>query len=260
MRKRPWSNPTRTEDASSGAVARIGTSGWSYDHWEAVLYPSGLPPRERLACYVAAFDTVELNASFYRWPPPATFASWRRRLPEGFEMAVKASRGLTHARRLREPENWIERMSAGLHELAGRRGPLLVQLPPTMERDDERLDWFLARLPGWTQPAIEFRHPSWNDEGVFELLERRRAAYCVMSGAGLPCILRATSDLVYVRLHGPDDRALYGGSYTDDALAWWADRIREWEGQGRRVYAYFNNDGDGNAVRNAETLRTALTP
>lgn len=240
-------------------MARIGTSGWSYDHWDAVLYPPGLPPRERLARYVAAFDTVELNASFYRWPPPSTFASWRRRLPEGFEMAVKAPRGLTHARRLLEPENWIARMTAGLHELAGRRGPLLVQLPPMMERDDDRLDWFLARLPGWTQSAIEFRHPSWNDEDVFELLERHRAAYCVMSGAGLPCILRATTDLVYVRLHGPDDQTLYGGSYTDDAIAWWADRIREWEAQRRRVYAYFNNDGDGNAVRNAERLRAALT-
>ena len=240
-------------------MARIGTSGWSYDHWDAVLYPPGLPPRERLARYVAAFDTVELNASFYRWPPPSTFASWRRRLPEGFEMAVKAPRGLTHARRLLEPENWIARMTAGLHELAGRRGPLLVQLPPMMERDDDRLDWFLARLPGWTQSAIEFRHPSWNDEDVFELLERHRAAYCVMSGAGLPCILRATTDLVYVRLHGPDDQNLYGGSYTDDAIAWWADRIREWEAQRRRVYAYFNNDGDGNAVRNAERLRAALT-
>lgn len=240
-------------------MARIGTSGWSYDHWDGVLYRPGLPQRDRLARYVEEFDTVELNASFYRWPPPATFASWRRRLPDGFEMAVKAPRGLTHARRLFEPERWIERMSAGLHELAGRRGPLIVQLPPTMQRDDDRLDWFLAQLPSWTQPTLEFRHPSWNDEDVFRLLERQGAAYCVMSGAGLPCILRATADLVYVRLHGPDHHALYGGSYSDDALAWWADRIREWEGQGRRVWAFFNNDGEGNAVRNARSLRTALT-
>ena len=239
-------------------MAHIGTSGWSYDHWEGVLYRPGLPQRERLAQYVQAFDTVELNASFYRWPRPAVFASWRRRLPDGFEMAVKAPRGLTHARRLFEPEPWIERITAGLHELAGRRGPLLVQLPPTMERDDERLDWFLARLPGWMHPAVEFRHPSWNVEAVFDLLEQHRAAYCVMSGAGLPCVLRATADLVYVRLHGPDDHSLYGGSYSDAALAWWADRIREWEAQGRRVFAYFNNDGEGHAVRNAQTLRTAL--
>jgi uncharacterized protein YecE (DUF72 family) len=240
-------------------VARIGTSGWSYDHWTGVLYPPGLPPRDRLAHYVGAFDTVEVNATFYRWPPPATFASWRRRLPDGFELTVKAPRGLTHARRLFGPEQWLERMTAGLHELAGRRGPLLVQLPPTMERDDERLDWFLGRVPDWMQPVLEFRHPSWVAEDVFALLERHRAAYCVMSGANLPCVLRATAELVYVRMHGPDAAALYAGSYSAADLAWWAERIREWEGAGRRVYAYFNNDGGGNAVRDATALRALLT-
>jgi len=239
-------------------VARIGTSGWSYDHWAGVLYRQGLPARDRLARYIEVFDTVEVNATFYRWPPPATFASWRRRLPEGFEFTVKAPRGLSHARRLHEPEQWIERMTAGLHELAGRRGPLLVQLPPTMQRDDDRLDWFLARVPGWMQPVVEFRHSSWVDEAVFTILERHRTAYCVMSGAGLPCVLRATSDLVYIRLHGPDQGSLYAGSYSSDDLAWWAERVREWEGQGRRVYAYFNNDGGGNAVRDALELRNLL--
>ena len=239
-------------------MARIGTSGWSYDHWAGVLYRQGLPARDRLARYIEVFDTVEVNATFYRWPPPATFASWRRRLPEGFEFTVKAPRGLSHARRLHEPEQWIERMTAGLHELAGRRGPLLVQLPPTMQRDDDRLDWFLARVPGWMQPVVEFRHSSWVDEAVFTILERHRTAYCVMSGAGLPCVLRATSDLVYIRLHGPDQGSLYAGSYSSDDLAWWAERVREWEGQGRRVYAYFNNDGGGNAVRDALELRNLL--
>jgi uncharacterized protein YecE (DUF72 family) len=239
-------------------VARIGTSGWSYDHWDGVLYPAGLPPRQRLARYVDQFDTVELNASFYRWPRAASFASWRSRLPAGFEMAVKAPRGLTHAKRLYDPEEWIERIRTSLHALAGRRGPLLIQLPPTMMRDDDRVDWFLRQLPDWTQPVLEFRHESWVDETVFELLQRRGAAYCVMSGAGLPCVLRATSHVVYVRLHGPDTRDLYGGSYSEQDLHWWADRVREWEAAGHAVYAYFNNDGDGNAVRNARTLRSAL--
>ena len=238
--------------------ARIGTSGWSYDHWGGVLYPPGMPARNRLARYVEVFDTVELNASFYRWPPPATFASWRRRLPSGFELTVKAPRGLTHARRLFEPEPWIERITAGLHEVAGRRGPFLVQLPPTLERDDARLDWFLSALPRWTRPVIEFRHPSWVDDEVFALLERHDAAYCIMSGADLPCVLRATSATVYIRFHGPDQHALYAGSYSADDLAWWADRIREWQAQGREVYAYFNNDGGGNAVRDALALRGQL--
>lgn len=239
-------------------MTRIGTSGWSYDHWDGVLYPPGLPSRERLAHYVREFDTVEVNATFYRWPRDITFAGWRTRLPAGFRMAVKAPRGLTHGRRLHQPEQWLDRVAVGLHALADRRGPLLVQLPPDMERDDERLDWFLRRTPEWMRPVMEFRHASWHEEEVFSLLERRGAAYCVMSGAGLACTLRATAPLVYVRLHGPDDRALYAGSYSDADLSWWADRLREWEGQGREVYAYFNNDGDGHAVRNARTLRSLL--
>ena len=239
-------------------MARIGTSGWSYDHWEDVIYPPGLPTRQRLARYTAEFDTVELNASFYRWPRPASFASWRQRLPDGFRMSVKAPRGLTHGRRLLSPEVWVDRIAACWHELSDRRGALLVQLPPSMERDDARLDWFLGRLPPWLQVAVELRHPSWQVDAVFELLERHRAAYCVLSGAGLPCVLRATSPLVYVRLHGPDHQHMYAGSYSDDDLAWWADRIREWEGSRHEVYGYFNNDGAGHAVRNARRLRELL--
>ncbi len=237
----------------------VGTSGWSYDHWDGVLYPPGTPPRDRLAHYVQRFDTVELNASFYRWPRTATFASWRRRLPPGFGLSVKAPRGLTHARRLYAPETWVGRLTECWHELGDKRAVLLVQLPPTQARDDARLDFFLGLLPGWMRVAVEFRHPSWDDEAVYALLEGHGAAYCVMSGAGLPCVLRATAPFVYVRLHGPDDAHLYAGSYPDADLRWWADRIGEWARDGRDVLVYFNNDGHGHAVRNAETLR-ALVP
>ncbi len=236
----------------------VGTSGWSYDHWDGVLYPPGTPPRDRLAHYVQRFDTVELNASFYRWPRTATFASWRRRLPPGFGLSVKAPRGLTHARRLYAPETWVGRLTECWHELGDKRAVLLVQLPPTQARDDARLDFFLGLLPGWMRVAVEFRHPSWDDEAVYALLEGHGAAYCVMSGAGLPCVLRATAPFVYVRLHGPDDAHLYAGSYPDADLRWWADRIGEWARDGRDVLVYFNNDGHGHAVRNAETLRTLV--
>ncbi|PRY67227.1 uncharacterized protein YecE (DUF72 family) [Glaciihabitans tibetensis] len=240
--------------------AHIGTSGWSYDHWENVLYPPGLPPRDRLQHYVQRFSTVELNASFYRWPRESTFAGWNRRLPPGFLLTVKAPRGLTHAKKLYAPEVWAERIARSWHELGAKRAVLLVQLPPSMERDDARLEYFLAALPSWIRVSVELRHPTWNHDDVYRLLERFGAAYCVMSGAGLPCVLRATADFVYVRLHGPDTDSLYGGSYSDQDLRWWADRIREWEAGGRdaggrEVFAYFNNDGGGNAVRNAETLR-----
>ncbi len=168
---------------------------------------------------------------------------------------MKAPRALTHAKKLHEPEAWVRRIAACWHHLGERRAVLLVQLPPGHERDDARLEYFLRQLPEWLPVAVEFRHPSWHHGDVFDLLERHRAAYVVMSGAQLPCILRATAPHVYVRLHGPDQHHLYAGSYSHDDLRWWAQRIREWRGLGREVYAYFNNDGHGHAVRNAETLR-----
>ena len=144
------------------------------------------------------------------------------------------------------------------HLLADRRGVLLVQLPPQLARDDARLEYFLGLFPEWMRVAIEFRHPSWIDDRVFEILSRYGAAYVVMSGAGLPCVLKATAPFVYVRMHGPDHDHLYGGSYSDADLGWWADRIRDWQRLGHSVFVYFNNDGGGNAVRNAWTLRSFL--
>jgi uncharacterized protein YecE (DUF72 family) len=236
----------------------IGTSGWSYDHWQGVLYPPGLPASKRRQVYVEHFDTVELNASFYRWPREQTFETWNRELPPGFVMTVKAPRGLTHARRLNNPGPWIDRLTKSWHALRDRRGALLFQLHPAHERDDARLDDFLALLPDWMDVAVEFRHPSWHVEEVMGILERHGAAYVVMSGPKLPCILRATAPFVYVRFHGPDSDRMYAGSYSDGDLRWWADRIGEWRAQERDVYAYFNNDGHGHAVRNADTLRALL--
>lgn len=278
-----------------------------------------MPDARRLEYYAAnLFDTVELNASFYRWPSVASFQSWRRRLPEGFELTVKAPRTLTHAKRLYEPEQWIGWMKERLDILQDRLGVVLFQLPPDMERDDARLDYFLGALPHETPPsssglaaspstrspsipspssrspssrspsipspsipspppvssrrtpgsrpdpplkwkvAVEFRHPSWHVDEVFKLLEQHGAAYVVMSGAKLPCILRVTADFAYVRFHGPDEQHLYGGSYDEASMRWWADRVQEWLAQGRDVYGYFNNDWEGHAVRNGQSLVAAL--
>ena len=153
---------------------------------------------------------------------------------------------------------WLPRIAAGWHELGGKRAVLLVQLPPSQRRDDTRLAYFLRLVPGWLRVAVEFRHHSWHCEEIFALLEEHRAAYCVMSGANLPCVLRATTDFVYVRMHGPDHHHLYAGSYLDADMRWWADRIGEWTLAGRDVFVYFNNDGDANAVRNARTLQGLL--
>lgn len=237
---------------------RIGTSGWSYNHWTDVLYPPGTPSSQRLLRYAQVFDTVELNASFYRWPKDATFASWRDKVPSGFTMSVKAHRGLTHYRRLASPEPWIERFLRCWQTLGDRRGVLLVQLHPEHARDDDRLDSFLSRVPASIRVAVELRHPSWDDPAVYELLERHRAAYVVMSGANLACVPRATTDLVYARMHGPEPASMYTGSYTSDDLSWWAERITDWDREGRDVWIYFNNDLGGHAVRNALSLREIL--
>lgn len=239
-------------------AVHIGTSGWSYDHWQGILYPCGTPVWNRLDFYLRLFQTVELNASFYRWPKTPAFKSWQRRLPPGFLFSVKAPRHLTHTTRLYAPERWIERISACWHELADKRAVLLVQLSPNFPVDLARLDYFLAKTPPWIRTAFEFRHGSWHQEPVFRLLEQYGAAYCIMSGANLPCILRATASFVYVRMHGPDPNHLYSGSYSDTDLSWWASRIGEWQTQGREVFVYFNNDGEGHAFRNAATLRRML--
>ncbi|MGZ8379283.1 MAG: DUF72 domain-containing protein [Gemmatirosa sp.] len=239
-------------------TVHIGTSGWSYAHWTGVLYPEGLPPRERLDHYVPHFRTAELNSSYYRWPRDAAFGRWKRRLPPGFRLSVKAPGLLTHVRRLYGPEKWLARVARALDRLGDRRGVLLVQLSPRLPVDEARLAYFLAHVPAGMSVAVEMRHPSWHCERVYSLLQQYGAAYCVMSGAGLPCVLRATARVVYVRLHGPDPHHLYAGSYSDADLRWWAARVHEWDAAGHEVFVYFNNDGDGNAVRNAATLRRLL--
>ncbi|WP_284236107.1 DUF72 domain-containing protein [Mycobacterium antarcticum] len=234
-------------------TVKIGTSGWSYAHWNGVLYRPGLGATARLCRYVEEFDTVELNASFYRWPQSSSFARWHERLPPGFTFSVKAHRGLTHFRRLRDPEEWAERIASAWQTLGDRPKVLLAQLHPDQQRDDARLACFLDCMHG-VRVAVELRHPSWNDPAVYTLLERHGAAYVVTSGAGLPCVLRATADFVYVRMHGPDRHTMYTGSYSKEDLRWWADRIGEWMAQDRDVLVYFNNDGHGYAVDNAREL------
>jgi uncharacterized protein YecE (DUF72 family) len=224
-----------------------------------VLYPPGMPAARRLTRYAEVFDTVELNASFYRWPKDSTFTGWRDQLPDGFTMSVKAHRGLTHYRRLSAPQPWIERFEHCWQLLGDYRGVLLVQLHPEHRRDDARLDSFLGSVPAFIRVAVELRHPSWNDPAVYAVLASHRAAYVVMSGAGLPCIPQATTDLVYIRMHGPDPDSMYAGSYPEQDLRRWAALIADWDNDDRDVWMYFNNDPHGHAVRNALLLRSLLS-
>lgn len=174
-------------------------------------------------------------------------------------MSVKVHRGLSHFRRLGDPEVWIQRIERCQRALGDRREAVLVQLRADMVRDDDRLERFLALIPPWIRVAVELRHRSWDTPRVHDILERHGAAYVVTSGLGLACIPRATADFVYVRLHGPADQPPYAGGYSGAELSQWAGRIRSWAAENRRVLVYFNNDGHGHAVRDALRLRDLLT-
>lgn len=236
---------------------RVGTSGWTYKHWNGTYYPTGTKAADRLAYYAQRLDTVELNGSHYRWPSESSVVTWRDTVPGGFEIAVKASRYLTHFRKLNDPTDWVERITTTMDLLGDKAGPLVCQLPADLARDDERLGTFLGMLPERVRVAIEFQHESWFDEGVFDLLDRHGAGFVVSVIAGREPILRATGRLAYVRYHNTDPDWRYGGSFEADDLAPWPARLEQLTAGVRPAYCYFNNDNHGYAAFNAEAL-TAL--
>lgn len=235
------------------ADIRIGCSGWSYRHWrKGVFYPDGLKARDELAYYATRFDTAEINGCFYRLPPEAMVDGWRDRSPEGFLFAWKASRFLTHMKRLLDPEEPLELMFGRALRLGPKLGPILFQLPPGMQRNGERLERFLQVLPPGRRYAFEFRHPSWYDEEVFACLSRHDASLCLSDHHHAPAPWVRTAGWVYVRGHGPTGH--YWGRYDEATLQDWAGRIRAWRGEGRDVFCYFDNDPEGAAPRDAERL------
>ena len=235
----------------------IGTSGWSYDAWTGPFYPPGLPAGERLAWYAGRFASVEVDSSFYRLPGADTVARWRAAVPEGFVFSVKASRLITHLKKLKDPERTLPPFLERIAGLGDRLGPLLFQLPPRWGRDPGRLDAFLAALGGRHRAAVEPRDPSWWHPEVYTVLRRHGAAFCIHDLGGRQSPVEVTADFVYLRLHGPDGP--YQGSYDDRALAAWAARIRAWAGEGRAVYGYFDNDEAGYAAHDAGRLLALLT-
>ena len=230
----------------------IGTSGWVYRHWRDVFYPSKLAQSKWLEFYTRHFPTVELNNSFYRPPTEKAFSNWRDTSPEGFVYAVKVSRFITHVKRLKDVEEPIETFLGRARHLEQKLGPLLYQLPPNMHRDDERLDVFLSLLPKGLRHVVEFRHESWLDEGVFDILRRHNVGFCVFDMPDLPCPLVATADFAYIRFHG--STGLYWSCYSDEELEDWAGKISALGKDLDTVYIYFNNDAEGFAIRNAQTL------
>lgn len=231
----------------------VGTSGWHYKHWIGNFYPERLPASKMFAHYREHFDTVELNNSFYHLPKPPALEAWRDSSPEGFCFAVKGSRFLTHMKKLRDPEQGLQRFLDAVEILGEKLGPILFQLPPNWERDLERLEHFLDVLPRYHRYAFEFRNPTWNTPETYALLAKYNAAYCIFDLAGFQSPIEITADLSYVRLHGPGGK--YQGSYSDDALRSWAERIRDWQKRLPAVYVYFDNDDSGFAPQNALRLK-----
>lgn len=231
----------------------VGTSGWHYGHWKGAFYPPDLRDADMLDFYKRRFASVEINASFYRLPSVDVFAGWKRAVPPDFLFAVKASRYLTHMKKLKDPEQGLDTLFASVRALGRKRGPILFQLPPGWKVDPPRLKAFLKALPVSGRYAFEFRNPTWHVPAVMDLLKEHNAAFCIYELGGFSSPFTLTADFAYVRLHGPGPGA-YQGRYSPEDLRTWAHRIRGWFRTLKAVYVYFDNDEHGYAPENAEAL------
>ncbi len=238
------------------AEIHIGTSGWHYDHWVGPFYPEGTPAADFLAFYAERFATAEINNTFYQLPSAETLAQWRDTVPTGFRFAAKASRYVTHMKKLKDPAASLARFLDRIAVLDPKLGPLLFQLPPNWRVNLERLEAFLEALPAGRRCAFEFRDDSWWNDAVYDALARHGAALCLFELAGSATPLTATADFVYLRLHGPGEA--YQGSYDDARLRTWAERLAGWRDEGRDVWAFFDNDEAGFAATNARRLLELL--
>lgn len=241
------------------AKLQIGTSGFNYRHWRGVLYPKGLPQSKWLERYNDVFDSVELNVSFYRLPNKKTFTSWRDRTADDFTFALKGSRFITHVKRLSDSEEPVKRF----FDYAGALGPklevVLWQLPPSMKKDGERLSSFcelLNREAAHVRHCFEFRNEEWFDEGIYGILREHGLGLCIADSPKRKSPKVITSDFIYLRFHG--GRRLYASEYTGEELKRWVEWSRGAIEEGKDLYAYFNNDALGFAVKNALTFRETL--
>jgi uncharacterized protein YecE (DUF72 family) len=247
-----------SSDPRPAGRAHVGCSGWNYKDWRGIVYPQGLPVKRWFSHYATLFDTVEINNTFYRLPPPSTVEHWAAQAPPGFTYALKLGQFGSHRMKLRDAETWLPNHIDRIERLGPHLGPTLVQLPPRWRRNVERLDEFLTVAPKRFRWAVELREPSWVHDDVFEVLRRHGAALCLHDLlADHPW--ERTTDWTYVRFHGPDAlNVKYWGAYTGRRLWRVADRLQRWLDDGIDVYAYFNNDYHGHAVTDATWLRDRL--
>ena len=235
----------------SGRVL-IGTSGWSYPHWRGLFYPRDLRHEAELAYYARRFDSVEINSTFYRLPERSMLRTWRDAVPGDFVFAVKASRYITHMKKLNAPGAALRTFFRRIEALGDKLGPVLFQLPPRWHCSPRRLASFLGSLSSHFRYAFEFRDQSWLMREVYDLLARANAGLCIYELGGFRSPIEVTSKLVYVRLHGPG--APYQGCYDRRALARWAKQILAWSSEGRSAFCYFDNDQLAYAALNARDL------
>jgi uncharacterized protein YecE (DUF72 family) len=234
----------------------VGCSGWVYKHWRGLFYPEGLPQKRWFERYAEEFDTVEINASFYRVPLASTFEGWREKAPPGFRYAVKVNRFITHMKKLLECQDEVDRFIALARTLEDKLGPLLYQLPPSLHKDLARLGTFLDRLPNDLEQVVEFRHTSWYEQDVLALLDRHGVGFVAHDLTGLQSPRWASGRTAYVRFHGSGGK--YWGRYPNDALLGWTDWIADQRTLGRSVWCYFNNDIHGHAIDDARTLKSMV--
>lgn len=238
--------------ASPGTV-RIGTSGWHYASWWGPFFPPELPKKQALCFYASRFGATELNAPFYRTPTENAVRGWATQTPPAFRFAWKASRFITHYKRLSERCNTsLDLLESRLALLGPKLGPVLFQLPPAMKADRGRLAAFMAMLQPGRRYSFEFRHPSWYEPAILDILRDHDAALCLSDHAAAPAPWEVTAGWVYVRGHGPGGR--YAGRYTDETLAGWAGRIEAWAAEGRDVWCFFDNDVKSAAPADAARL------
>lgn len=239
------------------AEIRIGTSGYHYKHWVGTYYPADVKAGEMLKHYLRDFDTVELNNTFYQLPNETTFDAWRKNTPHDFLYAVKGSRFITHMIKLKDPLRGLTNFMPRAERLRWKLGPVLWQLPPGWKVNVERLEEFLSLLPKEHRYTFELRNETWMTDKVLDVLRKYNAAFCIYELAGYMSPIEVTSDWTYIRLHGPT-HFKYQGSYTDEQLAMWAERIRGWSRTMKAIYVYFDNDDSAYAVYNAMTLKKML--
>lgn len=230
----------------------IGTSGWHYKHWKGTFYPVDTKDKNQFDLYLQTFSTVELNNSFYHLPTIQTFNKWRKLSPSDFVFSVKASRYITHMKKLLPDKSAINKFFTHAEKLEEKLGPVLFQLPPHWKINVERLQTFLSKLPGKHRYTFEFRDHSWYSEDVYHILKKYNCAFCIYELERHLSPLKETADFIYIRLHGPGNK--YEGSYTDTALQKWKRKCLEWQKKGKDVYIYFDNDQKGFAAFNAKTL------